>query len=232
MSVLAWLAAATILFVGGHFLLSHPLRATLVGRMGEGPFLWLYSLVAFVGLGGMIWAGRAAPDGPLLWIAPPGAWDLATIVMLLAAILLAGSLVGNPALPDPKGARAIPAEARGVYAITRHPMMWAFILWAIVHALLWGTAANLILSAGIFTLAFFGARAQDAKKRVLMGDAWRGWEAKTAFWPFAAQISGRSRWRAVVPGMVALGGGIAIWLLATAAHAWMGGPVAGPWRWF
>ena len=37
---------AGIAFLGTHFLLSHPLRAPLVARVGEQAFLGLYSLVA------------------------------------------------------------------------------------------------------------------------------------------------------------------------------------------
>jgi hypothetical protein len=33
-----WLLLSAILFVGTHFLMSHPLREPLAGRVGEGPF--------------------------------------------------------------------------------------------------------------------------------------------------------------------------------------------------
>jgi uncharacterized membrane protein len=225
------LLAGSVAFVGSHFALSHPLRPALVARLGEPRFTILYSVVAAITLTWFVLAAIAAPAAPLWWIAAPGIWDLATLVMLVAAILLAGSLVGNPALVDPTLHPNIPASPRGVLAVTRHPMMWAFTLWAIVHVVLWGSAANLIVAAAIGILAFFGARAQDGKKLRLLGPAWQGWEAKTSFWPFGAQLSGRSPWRATVPHVAILGGGIAIWLIATGAHQWAGGPVAGPWRW-
>ena len=41
--------------------------------------------------------------------------------------MLAYPLVRNPAMPN---ASAAPAVATGVFAITRHPMMWSFALWA------------------------------------------------------------------------------------------------------
>lgn len=231
MGSLANLLAATVAFVGSHFLLSHPLRGPLTARLGERGFLPVYALVAAATFAWFIAAAVAAPGGPIWWIAGPGLWDLATVVMLGAAILLAGSLVGNPAAVDPTLRPRVPDRPRGVLAVTRHPMMWAFTLWGAVHAVLWGSAANLIVAAGIATLAFFGARAQDGKKRRLLGEAWRGWEAKTSFWPFGAQVAGRTPWAATVPGVVVLLAGAALWLVATAAHAWLGGPVAGPWRW-
>src|SRR3546814_3469606 len=86
------LVLATIAFVGTHLLLSHPLRKTLVRRIGQKGFLGLYSLVAAVTLGWMIYARVNAPAEPLWWIAPLWFWDLATVIMLFASILLAGSL--------------------------------------------------------------------------------------------------------------------------------------------
>jgi uncharacterized membrane protein len=231
MSGNATLAVAMIAFVGSHFLLSHPLRRPLVARVGEGPFLGLYSLVAAATLGWAIWARLHVEDDRLLWVAPPIAWDIATVVMLVAAVLLVGSLVRNPALPNPTGHGLTLRTPTGVFGITRHPMMMAFALWAIVHIVLWGSVANLILCAGILVLALFGAAAQDAKKRRVVGPLWDEWIGRTAFWPIAAQISGRLRWRAAVPGWGVLLGGAALWLLATWAHVPAGGPVAGPWRW-
>ncbi len=225
------LLAGSIAFVGSHFALSHPLRPRLTARLGETRFTILYSIVAAITLTWFVLAAIAAPPTPLWWVASPGVWDLATLVMLLAAILLAGSLVGNPALVDPTLRPNIPATPRGVLAITRHPMMWAFTLWAIVHVVLWGSAANLIVSAAIGILAFLGARAQDGKKARLLGATWQGWQAKTSFWPFGAQMTGRNGWRPAVPQVVIVAGGVAIWLIATFAHPIFGGPVAGPWRW-
>src|SRR3546814_10745313 len=39
-------------------------------------------------------------------------WDLATVIMLFASILLAGSLRGNPALVDPAGGMKAPEIGR------------------------------------------------------------------------------------------------------------------------
>ena len=57
-------------------------------------------------------------------------WIIASILMWLASILLVGSFFKNPALVGAPGPRGGPT---GVMQITRHPMMWAFALWAIVH---------------------------------------------------------------------------------------------------
>ncbi len=227
------LIVAMAAFVATHLALSHPLRAPLVARLGETGFLGLYSLVAFATFGAMILARRALEAVPSLWVAPGWAWDAATLAMLFASVLLAGSFFANPAAPDPAGkGRARPiGAARGVYAITRHPMMWSFAIWALVHIILWGSPVTLAVAGGIGLLAIVGAVGQDAKKRRLDPARWGDWAARTSFIPFAGQLSGRICWRAAWPGARALLIGIAIFLVATWAHAPSGAPAAGIWRW-
>jgi uncharacterized membrane protein len=217
---------ATAGFVGTHFLLSHSLRGPLVARLGERGFLGVYSAVAFLTLGWLVWAYRAVPDQAPLWAAGDGLWALATAIMLLASVLLMGSLVGNPALPE---AKAAPAEARGVFAVTRHPMMWSFALWSLAHALVWATPANLVLVGGIAFLSLVGAHMQDCKRRALQPDTWPAWEERTSYWPFAAVVAGRARLGGF--GGHALGGGLVVWLAATWAHIPLAGWPAGIWRW-
>ena len=202
------LIAATA-FIGTHFILSHPLRAPLVARLGEKGFLGVYSLVAAVTLIWMIVAYRAAPITPMLWPVGDGLWAIATVIMLGASILLLGSLVGNPAMPNPDGPIMVPAEAKGVFAITRHPMMWAFALWGLAHILVYPVAANIIVSVAIIILSLAGAALQDRKKEVLTPAAWQHWESRTSYWPFAAILAGRARFGRF--GMHALAGGLVVW---------------------
>lgn len=127
MEPLVSLTLASIAFVGTHFLLSHPLRAPLVERIGEGPFLGLYSMVALATLGWMALAFRAAPAPDLPGSGTIG-WVVASVLTMIALVLFLGSLRGNPALPSPGRQPAMPADVRGVFAVTRHPMMWGFAL--------------------------------------------------------------------------------------------------------
>jgi uncharacterized membrane protein len=212
------LALATLAFVGTHLLLSHPLRAGFVARLGARGFLAFYSLVAFATLAWIAVAYRRGGDSDPLWLAPYQWWPFASALMLFASILLVGSLVGNPAHPG-MGRRRAGQTPRGVYAITRHPMNWSFILWAAVHISLAGEARNLIVAGGILVLALLGSIGQDRKKERLLGQGWRDWEARTSFVPFAAALAGRVRWRDAVPGAVALIGGAILWALVTSYHA-------------
>ena len=226
------LIVALAMFVGTHFAMSHPLRAPLVGRLGATGFQLFYVAVSFATLGSAVVAFRAAPYGDPLWSVGDGLWAVSTVLMLLASILLLGSFVRNPALPAP-GAKALAAQpARGVFAITRHPMMWSFALWSLAHSLVAPRPAVLVLCAAMAFLALAGAAGQDAKKAKLMGDAWRDWSSRTSYWPFAGQLSGRIPWNAATPGMHALGGGLVVWLAATWVHPLFGaGMTAGIWRW-
>jgi len=219
--------AAAVAFVGTHFALSHPLRTPLVARLGERGFAGLYALVAAATLIWLILAYRAAPPTAPLWAVGDGLWALVSLVMLVASVLLMGSLIGNPAMPGPPG--ELPAEAKGVFAVTRHPMMWGFALWGLCHIAVFPVAANIIVAGAITVLALVGARLQDAKKERLQPDRWRAWEAKTSYWPFAAIAAGRARFGGFRPHDIA--GGVVIWLAATWAHIPLAGMAAGVWRW-
>ncbi len=231
MQPMSLLIVTCVLFVGSHFILSHPLRAPLAGRMGERGFQVAYSLVAIATFIMMIQAWRGMPPEPPLWAVGEGLWIFASLLVLFASVLFMGSLVGNPALPAPAAAFAAQGAPRGVYAITRHPMMWGFALWALAHALVVPTQAQFVLSATIAFLALVGSAGQDVKKARLMGDAWRHWAARTSYVPFARQVSGATPWGDTIPRPHALFGGIVLWIAATWAHGALGYMAAGVWRW-
>ncbi len=228
MSPLNWEILAALAFLGTHFALSHPLRASIVSRVGEAVFLAVYSLVAGVTLVWLALAFRAVPAEAPWWPAgDDGAWGIAMLLMLVASILLVGSLFGNPALPNP-GRPTAPPEPRGVFTITRHPMMWAFALWSVSHILVMPTPSNAVLAGSVGFLALVGAALQDKKKERLQPGPWRAWEARTSYWPFAAILARRVRFG--LPGAVPLLGGVVLWLAATWAHEPLAGVPAGIWR--
>lgn len=224
MDPLISLSAASLALIGTHFALSHPLRSPLVRALGARGFLGLYSLVA---AGCMVWmalAFRAAPPADLGGTTGEAGWIIATLLTLPALVLFLGSLRNNPALPNPGAAQGVTRAPTGVFAVTRHPMMWGFALWALSHIALWWSARTLIVAGAILILALVGAHLQDAKKRALMGEGWTRWEAQTSYWP---------RWGKV------FGAGAGLWLAATAAWlalTWLHLPAAripaGVWRWW
>lgn len=206
----------SIAFLATHFLMSHPLRAPLVRRLGEKGFQGVYSLVAIVLFGVMVWSYRAIGREAQGWEPTAWAWGISTVLLWIGSILFVGSFVGNPALP---GAPRPKGGPKGVFAITRHPMMWGFALWAISHILVLAQPKAVIFYGSILILALVGSVLQDRKKALLMGDRWHEWTAQTAFIPFTQGL-GR-------PGWFAFLGGTALYLVVTWLH-----PIpVGVWRW-
>ncbi len=221
MTPLLSLAIASTAFVGSHFAMSHPLRAAMVARLGERGFLGVYSLVSFATLIWMVVAFRAAHRAvAFLWDAGNAGWIVGTLLLWLGTILLIGSFRRNPAFPRAGAPMSRASTPVGVFRITRHPMLWGFILWAATHAIVAPTQPGLVLVAAIFILSLGGAIGQDAKKERLIGAPWKEWEAKTSFVPFGKGLAS--------PGWFAYLGGTALFLFATFAHGAIG---AGPWRW-
>ena len=219
------LLAASIAFVGTHFAMSHPLRAAMVRALGEKGFQGLYSLVSLATFAWMVVAFRGAPAHAPFW---PGfdevSWAIGSLVVLVAMVLFAGSLMArNPALPMPGAETAARAEPTGVLKVTRHPMMWGFALWGVSHLVAAPTARTLVVASAIIVLALVGSHLQDRKKATLMGEAWIGWQERTSYWP---------RWgRLLAVGAGPWIAGVALWLLLSWAHVPLAGIPAGIWRW-
>jgi uncharacterized membrane protein len=226
------LIIALSVFVGTHFLMSHPLRARMVAGLGANGFQIVYSVVS---LTTFVWAiliyGQTI-NAPPLWAVGDGLWAVATLLMLVGSILFSGSIIGNPALPQPGAAALTKAAPKGALAITRHPMMWGFASWALCHVLVSPQPKMIALSFALGFLAIAGSMGQDHKKAALMGADWQDWVSRTSFIPFAGQISGRISWAAAMPRRTVLLVGIALWLIATRFHPAFGAPLAGIWRWF
>lgn len=222
MEPLTSLLAASIAFVGTHFALSHPLRAALVKTLGSAGFSLLYSVVAAACMVWMYFAFVAAPAGGLGSTGEIG-WAISTVLTLPALVLFLGSLKGNPALPAPGAEKLAQRDPTDVFAVTRHPMMWGFALWAISHIVLWWSWRTNIVALAILVLALVGARLQERKKAALMGAAWEGWEARTGYWPRWSKLPGA--------GPILWLAAIAVWLGITWWHIGAGGIPAGIWRW-
>lgn len=218
------LIAASAAFVGTHFLMSHPLRRPMVGVLGAGGFQAVYSVVSLLCMGWMYLAFTATPPSVPLWTGfDDASWVAASVLTLMAMVLLAGSMVGNPALPAPGAAEAARREPQGAFRVTRHPMMWGFALWAMSHMIAAPTGRTLVVALAVLILALVGAHFQDGKKEVQMGEAWAEWESRTSYWPRLGQIG-------AIPAKTWIIGAV-IWLAASWAHIPAGGGAAGVWRW-
>lgn len=196
------LIAATLAFVGGHFLLSsRPLRPLLRDRFGDRAFRAVYSLAMTAALIWMVAAYRAAPYVPL-WNPPPAFAWIPLLVMPFAAILLVAGLTSpNPTLVGGErfldGAPGSPAV--GILSVTRHPFLWATGLWALSHLAVNGDFASIVLMSGIAILSFGGMRHIDLRRESNLGATWGPMKLTTSVVPFAAALAGRTRvdWRGI-----------------------------------
>ena len=196
------LIAATLAFVGGHFLLSsRPLRPFLNDRYGERAFRLIYSAVMTVSLIWMIAAFRAAPVVPVWQPAPVLAW-VPLLVMPFASILLVAGLTSpNPTLVG--GERFLDgtpgSPAVGMLSITRHPFLWGTGLWALSHLVANGDLSSIVMMGGIAVLSFGGMRHIDLRRESNLGATWGPMKLTTSVVPFAAVLTGRTKvdWRGI-----------------------------------
>ena len=220
------LFAATVLFVGGHFLLSgRALREPLIRTLGVGGHRLAYSAVALGALAWIILAYRGAPFVPVWDPAPAFGW-LVLLVMPLAFIFLVAGVTtrGATAVGGEKLKPERPQDiAPGIYRVTRHPFLWGTGLWAASHLLVNGDAASIILMVGVLILSFGGMWHIDQRRQHVMGSAWGPIAMTTSVLPGAALVSRRTTmdWRGL--GWLRPVAGVLAYFVFLHAHGWLFG---------
>ena len=195
MTAFASLRAAAIAWVAVHIgIAGTAVREAIVSRIGTGPFRGLFVVASFALL---YWLGTSyGAAGPVrqLWIAPR--WlVVAGMWLLLPAVVLLVCSVSQPNPTSVRGGRALERDepATGILRITRHPMLWAFALWAVVHAIALGTLSALVLTGAILLTALIGMPSLDAKYAKRNPERWPRFAATTSIVPFVAIAQGRNR---------------------------------------
>ncbi len=191
------LVLATATFIGIHFLIAGtPVRAAVVGAIGEKVFQAVFFLAALLALVWMFTAYGQAPR-KVLWEVPAGAawldWLFLLLNLIASIFVAAGLTVKNPGTLWMDKALHGEDVVTGFLRITRHPMNMGIALWALTHILQTGEAASLILFGGIFTLAALGPLGIDAKRRQAYGEQWEKFAAQTSYLPFGAILTGRNK---------------------------------------
>lgn len=216
------LGLAVFAFVGGHLLISStPIRPRLVAALGESIYAGLYSLLMLLFF---IWMVSSYAQAPvhILWPQTMWARHIPLVIMPFASVLLAGSLLQrNPTLFGAKPEPPVEGKPRyGVIAITRHPMLWSFTLWALAHLPANGDLASALLFGGLLFLSFVGTFAIDAKIRRRDPEGWARLRAQTSNIPLVALIRGRcalSGKKLLLP----LVGGFMLFVVLTGLHPWL-----------
>jgi len=220
MDPMAHLALACAVFLLLHTLPSTPLRASLIGRLGEGPYTGLFSLATLAAIVWMALAYRAAPLTPL-W---PGLRHVPAAVMPFAFILVVcGVLTPNPTAVAAGRLLANPEPARGIIRITRHPVMWGIMLWSGAHILARGELKATLFFGAFLLLAAMGTRLQDKRKAATHGGDWVRFDALTSNVPFAAIARGRNRFAAGEIGLVRVAFALLLYGGMMLSHAWLFG---------
>jgi uncharacterized membrane protein len=189
------LAIAALAWLLLHVVVAGPLRSGLVARLGLPAYRGLFSIMSAVCLGLLIWTYRKAPYVEL-WPTTPGLALVPLLVMPVAILLLVGSLRGNnPTLAGPDMVLKGSLPVRGFTRITRHPMLWAFSLWAVAHMIANGDIAHWLLAGTILLTALNGMPSIDRKRAAQFGEEWQRFKEKTSIIPLAAVMQGRIRLR-------------------------------------
>jgi len=193
-SAMGMLSLSAAWFVGLHLLLSSiPVRRRLIGALKPGGFALVYSLVATLGLVGIVLSFRAAPYVEV-WL-PPRAFRWLPVLAMPIAILfmVAGFSTPNAASVGQGSVAAEEDAVRGIFTITRHPALCGFALWALAHLFANGELRAIIVFVAILTLAITGMAHIDRRRAAELGDTWVQYTNRTSLLPFAAIATGRAK---------------------------------------
>jgi uncharacterized membrane protein len=142
-----------ILFLGMHSVrvFADDWRSAQIGRVGQQAWKGIYSVLSLAGFVLLVWGYGEARSAPLvLWTPPAGLRHAASLLTLVAFVLLAAAYV-----PGTRIKRAV-----------GHPMVAGTKAWALAHLLSNGTLADVLLFGGFLAwavLLFIASRKRDRK---------------------------------------------------------------------
>lgn len=166
------------------------IRTRLVGKIGGIGFRIAYAVTSVIAIMMLVQAWEAAVAMPL-WTAPAWLRLILALIMLPAFLFFAAGFLRNPTAVG--GEALAGQQARGIQRITRHPMLWSFALWALVHVIGNGDLASLIFFGTFAISAFLGMPSIDRKLAARSPEAAARLRSETSILPFGAIIAGRNR---------------------------------------
>jgi uncharacterized membrane protein len=147
---MVYLIAGLVIFMGTHLFSAVRSREPgkdLRKKMGEGPYMAAYSLVALAGFVLLVWGYGAARPAPVLYQPPAWLAHINLLLMLPAMILLVAAY----------------APAGRIKKAAKHPMLAAVKLWAFGHLLANGELNSVLLFGSFLAYAVLARIA--AKRR-------------------------------------------------------------------
>jgi len=139
---MALLIAGLVLFLGIHTLTTlRQTRAAMIGRLGDGRYKGLYSLIAAIGLALIVWGFGRYRTGGYIQVWEPPRWlhpvALALVWLAFVALAAAYSPVGK------------------IKATLRHPMLVGVKTWALAHLLVNGDLGSILLFGALLAWAIY-----------------------------------------------------------------------------
>lgn len=205
--------SALVLFLVLHMVPAIPaLRARAVTALGRRNYLAVYSLVSVLALAWLFHAALALDFVPLWDPAPWQAWFPMALTPVAFVLLLGGLSSPNPASIS---LRRPDQRSGAIVAVTRHPVLWGFALWAGGHLVPNGDLRSLLLFGPLLVFALLGMPLTDRRARRRLGADWPAVAQHTSVLPFAAAMAGRTRLRLDRPLVLAAAASAAVtaWLL-------------------
>lgn len=227
------LLAAAVFFLLLHLAVSGTrVRDVLTGRIGQGPYMGLFSLASVAGLAWLGFAfaeARGEPGNAALWTVGDASRHIQVALQLLAFLLIVpGLATPNPTSVQQEGVLQRPDAVQGMLRITRHPFLWGVAIWALGHLVVNGEPASLVLFGSMFLLALFGTASIDAKRKRALGAVYDGFVAQTSNVPFAAILAGRQKLSLSEIGWWRIFAAVAAWSAVALAHPFLFGAQALP----
>jgi uncharacterized membrane protein len=150
-SVVALLILGLLIFFGVHFVpAAPPVHDAFVRRLGGNGWKGVMSVIAIVGFVMIVLGWQRAPFVPVYTSPEWGHW-VPRILMLPGLMLLAAAYIPS-----------------NVKRYTRHPMLWATVIWAIAHLFANGDMRSLLLFGSFLLWSLFdmwSANRRGAKLR-------------------------------------------------------------------
>jgi uncharacterized membrane protein len=184
------LMAAAFWFATHNGLASGVMRARLVAGLGANGFRIFYSILSVLALVLLARASGAAETLPL-WTVPAWLRLILALIMLPAFLFFVAGFLRNPTAVG--GEALAGQQIRGIQRITRHPMLWSFALWALVHVIGNGDLASLIFFGTFAISALIGMSSIDRKLAARSPEAAAKLRNETSILPFGAIMAGRNR---------------------------------------
>ncbi|GGF78949.1 Uncharacterized membrane protein [Mameliella alba] len=219
-------ALAMTAFVGSHFLPRlWGLREKLIGSLGRRIYFSLYGLLS---LAILAWVIGAAGRAPYVELWPQTGWGrwVPNIAMPVALVLTAlGVGIRQPHTLGARRGADFNAEAPGLAAVTRHPLLLALALWSLAHLFPNGDLAHVMLFGGFAALSLAAIPLFDARARRDEGKEFFDVTAILSLRPLLRADWWRSAGKRA---FVRVAGALVLWIALLHAHATLFGAAPFP----